>query len=289
MSAIYFHSITGAARVSGAERAYAGILCNNLLQLALGITDSSLFEAEPYRKILPPDCYVLRTTNNLEFIRNFRTYTLISGVWDKDYLIMPTTGEQQNPFYLALNTAVAMGSDPVRLLAKLHGQCELHCYVEGPNRAWLADIIDQGVKDKILRTGPKFEGLPTKKYGWQFVIDLLRSDDDSPVVCSYSVTDQFPNQYMATIYGSWSPPEIDDAAIREKYRLNKDDDVEEYKDGCISDLWYALSDEKQWEYALQGLRKANEKGTLEMKPETFAIQGYGNGLSGFDLHAAMFD
>lgn len=68
MSTIYFHSITGAAKVSGAERAYAGILCNNLLQLALGITDSSFFEAEPYRKILPPDCHVLRTTNNLEFM-----------------------------------------------------------------------------------------------------------------------------------------------------------------------------------------------------------------------------
>ncbi|GAA4304598.1 hypothetical protein GCM10023178_11830 [Actinomadura luteofluorescens] len=32
----------------------------------------------------------------------------------------------------------------MRFLARLHAQCELHGYVEGPNRAWLADVIDQG-------------------------------------------------------------------------------------------------------------------------------------------------
>ena len=33
--------------------------------------------------------------------------------------------------------------------------------------------------------------------GWENVAALLRNRDDAPVVCSYSVTDSFPNPTIA--------------------------------------------------------------------------------------------
>jgi hypothetical protein len=39
----------------------------------------------------------------------------------------------------------------VRFLARLHGQCEVHGWVAGKNRAWLADIIETGRETAILR------------------------------------------------------------------------------------------------------------------------------------------
>jgi hypothetical protein len=167
-------------------------------------------------------------------------------------------GTQANVFETTLNTAVVMGSDHIRLLAKLHGQCEIHAYVEGPNRAWLADIIEQGIKDKVLRVWEKdFYG------GWPAVVELLRSRDDEPVVTSYSVTEQFPNRFVASEHGSW------DATLD-------------------NDRWYDLSDAEQWQFAMDGLRKQNESAHLEIKPETFAQQGYGNGMSGFDIVSMLY-
>jgi hypothetical protein len=256
MSTVYFHSKEGSAELSGAERAYGSMMCNNLLLASLGIDGTA--NREKYNKIIPPDCYILRTDSDTRFVEAFRSYTLAAGMFGENHLIMPKTGNSLNASHLALNTAVAMGSDPVRLLAKLHGQCEIHCYVEGPNRAWLADIVEQGMKDNILRTFGKLKG---DGWGWHTVIELLRSRDDGPVVCSYSVCDRFPNGHIAA------------------------QDEEQHWE----DLWYELPEERQWELALQGLRKVNEKWYLEMKPETFAIQGYGNGLSGFDLYRALFE
>lgn len=283
MSRIYFHSQTGTAEVSGRERAHAGILCTELLFVALGV--GSFTESTRFRKLLHPDAYPLRARSDAEFFQSFRTYLSASGVFDKNSLIMPGTGEEIDPWHASLNTAVAMGSDSVRLLAKLHAQCEIHAYVEGPHRAWLADVIEQGVKENILRTWDSDEKI---QQGWRLVIDLLRSRDDLPVVTSYSVTEQFPNRSMAVEYGGWTPA-IDHEAIRQKYNLISHDDPTEWERDYLSDLWYELSDEDQWRYAMNGLRKADEKGRLEIHPDTLGTQGYGNGLSGFDLAKALFD
>lgn len=85
-------------------------------------------------------------------------------------------------WFISLNTAIAVGNDALRLGARLHGQCEIHCYVEGPNRAWLAGIIEAGRESGFYR----------ESMGWESVCGLLRRRDDSPVVTSYSVTEQFP-------------------------------------------------------------------------------------------------
>lgn len=255
MSSIFFHSSSGTVAVSGRERAYAGMLCHELLCAALGI-NGNFTESARYRRLLPPDCYVLGETNNHLFFDRLRTW-MFAGFSAAFQL---PDGRTANVFETALNTAVAMGSDPIRLLAKLHGQCEIHAYAEGPNRAWLANIIERGVKDKILRVWEN-----DNYGGWLKVIDLLRNRDDEPIVTSYSVTDQFPNRYIAREYSAWKPGEDD-------------------PDG---DSWYELPPTEQWQFAMQGLRKLNETGKVEIKPETFAMQGYGNGLSGFDIVAML--
>lgn len=276
MSRIYFHSPSGTAEVSGRERAHAGLLCHELLCVALGI-NGSFVEQEKYRQLLPADSYLLKAKSNLEFFRDFCTWMFAHF----GACFQLPDGTKANVFETALNTTVAMGSEPMRLLAKLHGQCEIHAYVEGPNRAWLADIIEQGIEDKILRV---WEG--DCYGGWPAVVELLRSRDDEPVVTSYSVTDQFPNRHVALQSGTWDIP-VDHEAIKQKYELTEDDDLTGYEADYKSDTWYELPDDEQWRVAMAGLRKQNEKSTLEMKPETFARQGYGNGMSGFDIIAAI--
>lgn len=281
MSTIYFHSPSGEARVSGAERAHAQLLCTEYFLMALGV--DSFSEAKEYRKLLPTGAYPLSSREDKAFFESFRIYC--NGFLGDSYLIMPATGKPINLFHAALNSMVAGGSDAIRLLAKLHAQSEIHCYVEGKNRAWLADVIAQGVKDKILRTWGKYDDART---GWQSVIGLLRTRDDEPVVTSYSVTEQFPNYYTAKEYEGWKPA-MTPALIRGKYELSEDEDTTEWEADYISEVWDELPDAEKWRLAMTGLREANKRGHLEIDPETLATQGYGDGLSGFDIYAAMYD
>lgn len=276
MSRIYFHSPSKTIEVGGRERAYAGLLCHEMFCVSLGM-NGRFTDSEKYRKLLPPDCYVLSQTDDRMFFESLRTWMFVGF----GATIQLPNGARINVFEATLNTAIAMGSDPIRLLAKLHGQCEIHAYVEGPNRAWLADIIEQGIEDKVLRVWEKdYYG------GWPAVVELLRIRDDEPVVTSYSVTDQFPNRYIARTYGSWKVS-LDPEVIKQKYELASDDSPTEWEANYSSDLWYELSNAEQWQLAMEGLRKHNETAHLEMKPETFARQGYGNGMSGFDIISTL--
>jgi hypothetical protein len=279
MSRIYFHSPSGTAEVGGRERAYAGLLCHKLFCVSLGITGryTDHSDIERYRKILPSDCYVCSQPDE-RFFETLRTW-MLAGFGAMFHL---PNGTQANVLETTLNTAVVMGSDPIRLLAKLHGQCEIHAYVEGPNRAWLAGIVEQGIQNKVLRVWEKdFYG------GWPAVVELLRSRDDEPVVTSYSATKQFPNRFIASEHGSWdATPDLE--AIKQEYELTDDDDLTEYASTYKSDRWYDLPDAEQWQFAMDGLRKQNESAHLEIKPETFAQQGYGNGMSGFDIIALLY-
>jgi hypothetical protein len=138
-------------------------------------------------------------------------------------------------------------------MARLHGQCELHAYVEGANRAWLADIIERGRETDVLRPQMK----------WEQVAEFLRSRDDCPVVTSYSVCDQFPNRHVA----GWVAP-------MSKY----EDTGEEYED---TDAWYDLPEAERWQRAMDGLR-AQGNG-LELKPDNWNTFHFRDGVNGFQL------
>ena len=82
-------------------------------------------------------------------------------------------------FDLALNTAMVIGSNPIKLAARISGQCEIHCFVQDKNRQWLSNIICQGLRTGVFR----------RDVGWNKVLDLL--DKSGDIVLSYSVTDSF--------------------------------------------------------------------------------------------------
>jgi hypothetical protein len=218
MSRIYFRTQhEGTAELSGRERAWMGMLVRDLAATVLPVFGDGI---EP--RINPE--------HGDRFRRGSQIDRANVALWmGHDHLTPTLTDHDGTPldsFSLQFNTVLALGSDPVALMARLHGQCELHCYVEGPDRAWMADLIDAGQAAKVMRPGQ----------GWHQVAALLRGRDDQPVVCSYSVTEWFPNAYVAD-WGSIMSV-LDDPDPRE----------------AALESWGALTDDERWTRALASLR-----------------------------------
>ena len=171
MSRIYFHSLSCESEVFGSERAFMGHLVSDMFLSALGVDSFDFPPSNPHvlRTILDPAHYTAKHTGR-EFSDSLSTALRVG----MDSSILRVDGEAVNVFSATLNTAIVMGSDPIILSARLHGQCEIHTYVEGSNRRWLAGIIEQGRKSGIFRADS----------GWEDVIEHLRERDDEPVVTS---------------------------------------------------------------------------------------------------------
>ena len=217
MSAIWFNSKDGCnVYVKGNERAWFGVYCNSLMTRALKHTmwDSSSHPSV-WRRILK-DTYLA----NYKVVNLFDAFDDVLSAWlmvsNKKFMV----GDVEiDPLCVALNTAIVGGSDPVVLGARLHGQCEIHTYVEGEDREWLADVIRHGRRIGFLRKG----------MGWESVVKLLELDYDSPIVTSYSATESFPNRWVAGI--------------------TEDSD---------EDVWYDLPYTEKWDMAMEGLRDKSD-------------------------------
>lgn len=237
MSGIYFHSEHGEARISGSERAHAGLLCNDLMIAALG--GDLEYSNDWLMKMIPTGSYAHTAPKMLKtYLRSYNSVLVIDDA-------------EHSSWHIGLNTALALGNDSVRLLARLHAQCEIHCYVEGENRKWLADIIRDGRRTNILREG----------MFWEAAIELLESRDDGPVVCSYSVCEQFPD----FIY------------LPDDHPLKLRDDDDRWDD------FYDLPEEEKWAACMIGLRSTNDR--RELKPDGWKDFHFGAGLSAFDVVA----
>lgn len=253
MSSIAFTTLSGKklakAHVRGPERHMAGSWVASLFETATHF-DSDFGAADSDKWILdllPADCYLRRRPfPNHEFFRDLRMWTRNGSEPS-----LNLNGKSVAVFSLQLNTALAVGNDAMRLMARLHGQCEIHAWVDGPNRAWMAKIIKDGRSTGVLRS----------EMGWESVADLLLSADDQPMVTSYSVCESFPN------------PGPDAEGMSEDEH----------------DAWYGQSEAKQWESAIESLRPRHE-GTLEMRPDQWAFPDYhfgGEPLTGFDIHPPL--
>lgn len=225
MSRIYFHSPSGEAEVRGPERAMFGSYANDALANALRLRDS-MFQDETLARVLP--LLAKRPEYALINLRILETYLTVMG--DAAFIVSGLN-EPLSVFSCALNTLMATGSDPMILAARLHGQCEIHAWVDGPNRAWLAGIIERGLASGIYRPN----------MGWDKAMVLLCATDQEPVVTSYSVCEQFPNVGVAESAGLWK---------------SADDD---------HDDWYALDVAEQWRLCMAALRLS--EGSREMYPE----------------------
>lgn len=245
MSCIYFHSRDdGEVRLSGRERHFMGGLVDDLMMGVIGKGDWIL-------QYLPKEAEL--------FFKNPRERSLFSA-WlrhdDKACFIVD--GKEAGSFHVALNTAIALGNDVIKLAAKLHGQCEVHCWVDGPNRKWLADIMQDGLDLNIFRTGE----------GWEDVIEFMSKSTSSPVVCSYSVCERFPNFESLPA----------DHPLRREVERRTDDER--------FDLFYEMDQVEAWDACMDGIRG---KGGLELRPETWSEIRFGAGISIFDMMKSPVD
>ncbi|MFJ2004785.1 hypothetical protein [Streptomyces chartreusis] len=256
MSRVYFHSPTRTAELHGSERAWMSGLVEDIAVGMLG-----LHSAEHVDRLVgmaSPSHYIAQHADRYPSGMPLATAYRLSFLHDDSYTepVMTHRGRRIDTFALALNTALQLGSDQIKLAARLHGACELHTWVDGPNRAWLADVMQAGVDSGVYRRRMPYHGLEGAEpgrwtdQGWDDVIALLRERDDEPVVTSYSVTDQFPNPGPDAEY---------------------------------NDDWYRGDTAVQWRLGMEWLRAST--GLLEMKPDDWATYRFEHRLTLLDLFA----
>lgn len=276
MSRLYFNSPSGKAEVRGTE---AHWMRNVVHDLALGLLRIRRDEdVDRLLRLLPPDHHmrIIKRDRIALWAEFFGTTWLVSG---EDFT---WRGQPLDAFETSLNTALAIGGDPLKLVARLAGQSEIHTWVDGPNRAWLAGIIDQGLRNGLFRDGA----------GWDDVTALLRSRDDEAVVTSYSVTGGFPDQDEAkwdrpVMADGWRPDWAKDGdGVAEWQELDEDGRAEHF-DFVIEDAWAALSDNERWAAGVAGLRE--DPGRLELRPEDWNGFWFGHGVTVLDLNASDWE
>jgi hypothetical protein len=171
MSRIYWHTRDhGTVEMLGRERAYMGVLVADLATSFL-----PTFYTDHTNARIVPELYG-RSPERETIALRMRVGFSGEGTLLDEY------GKPLDDFEMLLNTVLRIGNDAVCLMTRIHAQCEMHAYVEGHHRAWLADTIDAGRELEVMRAG----------MGWESLSAFLRERDDAPVVSSYSVCDGFP-------------------------------------------------------------------------------------------------
>lgn len=258
MSRLYFHSQSDeVAELRGSERAHASFVVN---QIAVGLLNIDGFQREDQLRDWLPQSHYLKHERSGRFAQSYATAFFVGG----DESLIVKNGKSINTWELALNTALAIGNDTVRFMARLHAQCEIHGYIEGSNRAWIASIIDTGLKSGLYRTNQ----------GWDAVTTALRARDTEPMVMSYSVTNSFPNSEV----GDWLP-EWPEGVEHSWSALTPDQQTERE---IRSEAWYELPRNEQWERSLRTLRAQSHRG-LELKPDDWIDYRFGHNLTVWDL------
>jgi hypothetical protein len=242
MSRIYFHSPSDTEEIYGRERAWMGCF---LEDLARGLTVSR-FNCTDLARFLPKDAWPLNELNeaNGSAVRFAGALELWmrGGAPSESWVV---GGQRYDCWQMTLNTCMAVGNDATKLCARLHGQCEIHAYVEGPNRAWLAGVVREGIRCGLMRDG----GNEKERGQWSRLADWLEQRKDEPVVTSYSVCEGFPNPGVAG---------------------NVDEDG-----------WHATPPQSRWDTAMARLREND--GGLEIKPEDWAEYRFGHCKDAFWL------
>ena len=242
MSAIYFHTPGGTATVRGSERTLAGSFAKHALEYALrlpGIDIPSM--PHPMHKLLTPKAR--------EYSKLISLTELLSSEGFIGNELVTMSNKPVDLWTTGLNTGLILAAPAMKLLLRVHGTCELHSFIQGTHRAWLATLIQEGLAQRVLSAGA----------GWDSVAELCLQSSFEPVVLSYSACEQFPNRHAA-LRGGW---------------------VQEPKDP-EGELWYKLSIKERWSTAWRGLEK--EADSLEWRPSRWDQFRFEDGLDGFELY-----
>ena len=251
MSRITFESKERSVDVRGSERFHAGYAIESINKAFLDISGNRALLIKAI-----PAFHHLRTMdiNSPQWASNFEA-SFYHGS-----LNLEVDDKKINGFHLSLNTASVIGDDAVKMLARIHAQCEIHGFVSGQNRAWMADIIAKGPVE-VFRPDS----------GWTEVVELLRESDDGPVVMSYSVTDDF----LSTIGYEWVSETFSKQDVEDEESVNENGYTAWDQ---IQEDWYDLDLETKWNYAQKWLNANSSKG-LEITPEAWPITFGPNGMT----------
>lgn len=288
MSRVYFHSPSGDAELMGTEYHWLRSL---VYKIAVGMLDlRSYGSADRIRELIQPGHYLTKNGTYpgdfLKWVSDFETAFVVDLIRGN---LLGYAGKPIATFSLALNTAALVGNDQIKLATRLAGQGEIHAYVEGPNRAWLADMMQRGIDSGVFRKGmhvqphpntPR-EHWPWQSQGWEDVIALLRARDDEPVVTSYSVTGGFPRRAalgdLPPMPPGWRPDDWSEEEWAES------DSKEDSWEGFVRDEWSSRPAEQQWAEGMEALR--TNDGGLEIKPDDWDSFRFTHELTVLDLYA----
>lgn len=330
MSRVYFHTPTGEAELRGSERAHLAHLTQTIISATWGFSDlariGSLDRATELIALLhgAPGSTSGPLTYPAGYIHEYHQAAIAereryrastTGTKDPDPerrfldslnialsvrdLQLHVGGHDLDTTNVGMNTALASGSDIIRFAAKIHGWCEIHPWIEGHDRAWFADLIDQGLTIGAYRSGlwyveGPYEGEakdhPDRRWcdqGWISVRDLLRASSTEPVVMSFSVCDQFPRRTTTT----WSPEELPedwkpDWAVGEgldEWEAMTDGGKDHHREEAMAEQWYQLPSAKQWEGAMEWLRRIRPWANIT--PDNLGTTTFGPPVTIFDLFA----
>lgn len=228
MSRVYFHSPSGDAELRGSERAHAGWLSSAIGIAALDLNDYDFRE---------------RTAKHIDAghpLRDVHAAETALRVGKVDFVV---PSGRYSAWEVLLNTCLALGSDPLCFLTRMHAQCEIHAWVAGEDRWWLVEVIEQGRRAGLTRTDQ----------GWESVQAMLGCTSTEPVVMSYSGCDQFPSRRAA----KWTPPAGEDG---------KPD----------HDAWYDLGADERWSLGMAGVEG------MRFGPSTLR-EPFGHRKTAFDI------
>jgi hypothetical protein len=160
MSDVLFRTADEVAVLAAAERARTATMVDDL---ALGLLAPHRPAAARWlSRLLRPE-HFLRTVavDDPRWAEEYRA--AFAGHVDAG--LVWADGRSVESFALALNTAVLVGNDCLRLLVWLHAECEHHGYIEPAHQDWAAGIIEEGLSTGLLRAAA----------GWPGVVALLRA------------------------------------------------------------------------------------------------------------------
>lgn len=295
MSRVYWHSQHRTVELCGSERAWLGHIAQSMADAAWDLHGVSGLDRaveivsmipERERGYLQDDLVAARRSSAQRLVSSLQTRLHV------DNMPLDIAGHRLWTDNVALNTALVAGSDVVRLATKIHGWCEVHCWVDEPHHEWLASIIDKGLATGIYRRGLWYEPMPGAKkkwsiQGWENVLELLHTPDTGPVVMSYSVAESFPNADVAgwdlSTPPEWRPDWADDDEGAREWDDMDEDEQEEYRHDHAREAFYELSDDEQWDRAIAGLTATRP--WAQITPDSLANVHFEQPVTIYDLFA----
>jgi hypothetical protein len=273
MSSITFNARNHSAVLRGSERYHmSSIVSGVAAAVAKEIT------AEIFLKVGNPGHYLHRAAAAAVAAKNAyaerRTY---EEQRDTSLKVGGMMGEELFPghdqFTTELNTAIMLGSAQVALFARLHGQSEIHLWIEDGDGPAIADVVERGVQ----------KGLCRDEQGWDKVLELLRTPDVGIIVTSYSVTDSFPNNDIAV---DDRLPEKPDYTNYPKMGADEKERVDGLA-GDMEEIWYeTFTDDDRWNAAVRGLREKDQGLRLDPAHLGATPMFFGEGTTYLDIIAA---